>query len=136
MTEPRITTLRALAGFITGATFVLAIYSWLLWPSWGAVLLVGGSAGVLMIALLGIPSFWFLRRRGMLSVYAAALLGAVFCSAVPVYLAIVNSFEGSNAVSFVSSAEIMFWLQYFLLPGIAGGVIGWFVAAGFRARAS
>lgn len=134
MNELRISELRALAGFTAGTAFVLAIYCWLLWPAWGPVLLVGGGSAVVVIALLGFPTFFFLRKRRMLSVYAAAVLGGIFCAILPLLLAIANAIEGLTPTS-LNSLEILFWLQYFLLPGIAGGMIGWLVAAGFRTRA-
>lgn len=134
MSERRISTPRVLAGFAAGAAFVLAIYSWLLWPAWGAVLLVGGASAAVIVAVLGFPALLFLRKRGMLSVYAAAVLGGIFCMIPPLFLAITNAIEGVTPAA-LGSTEILFWLQYFLLPGIAGGIIGWIVAAGFRTQA-
>lgn len=135
MSEPKISIPRAIAGFAAGAAFVLAVYSWLLWPAWDAVLLVGGGLGAAFIAILGLPVFFFLRKKGMLSVYAAAILGSIFCMGVPLYIAVANMLEGMSMPS-LSATELIFWLQYFLLPGLAGGIIGWLVAAGFRIRAS
>ena len=135
MSEHRISMPRAIAGFVAGAAVVLAIYSWLLWPAWDAVLLVGGGTGLVVIGLLGVPALLLLRRKAMLSVYAAAALGGIFCSIPPLVLAVTNALQGITPPS-LSSTEILFWLQYFLLPGILGGIIGWFVAAGFRLRAS
>ena len=37
---------RALAGFLAGTAFVLAIYSFLMWPAWQPVLIIGGFTSV------------------------------------------------------------------------------------------
>jgi|GEM_PF-2898216 len=125
---------RALLGFLAGAAVVLAFYLWQLWPAWDLVLVVGGGTGIAMIALLGIPSFFLLRKRGMLNIYAAAILGALVCL-MPVWiLAAINLLDGSK--EWPGAAELEFWLLYLVLPGIGGGLIGWLVAAGFRIRAS
>lgn len=135
MTETRIGLLRALAGFAAGAAFVLAVYSVLLWPAWAPVLLIGGASALLVIVFAGIPALFFLRRHRMLSIYSAAALGGIFCLIPPIYLTITNAIDGSVTKA-VDASDVLFWAQYFLLPGIIGGVIGWIVAAGFRTRAS
>jgi len=134
MNEEKISLVRATVGFLAGATFVLAFYFWQLWPAWGPVLVIGGGTGLAIIAVLGIPSFFFLRNRGMLSIYAAAVLGAVFCLAPVLCLTAFNLMDGSK--EWPGAAELEFWLLYLVLPGIGGGIIGWLVAAGFRIRAS
>jgi hypothetical protein len=134
MSEERISNRRAAAGFLAGAVFVLAFYFWQLWPAWGPVLVIGGGAAIVVIALLGIPSFFFLRKRGMLSIYAAAILGAVFCLAPVLCLTAFSLLDGSK--EWPGAAELEFWLLYLVLPGIGGGIVGWIVAAGFRLRAS
>jgi hypothetical protein len=134
MNGERISTARAVAGFAAGAAFVLVFYLWQLWPAWGPVLAIGGGAGVLVIAIIGIPSLLFLRSRGMLSVYAAAILGAVLCLTPVLCLTAINFFTGP--MEWPGQAELEFWLLYLMLPGAIGGIIGWLVAAGFRLRAS
>ena len=134
MNGERISAARAFAGFAAGAASVLAFYLWQLWPAWGPVLAIGGGIGAVVVALLGIPSLLFLRSRGMLSIYAAAILGAVFCL-TPVLCLTVAGLIG-DAKEWPGQAELEFWLLYLLLPGIGGGIIGWLVAAGFRLRAS
>jgi hypothetical protein len=136
MNEHRISLLRAFAGFATGTAFVLAIYSWLLWPAWDAVLLVGGATAVAIIAPAGFPAFFFLRKRGMLSVYAAALLGGILCLLPALLLAFFNLFNAPEVYRAQPETGPLFLLQYFVLPGVIGGVIGWLAAAGFRLRAS
>jgi hypothetical protein len=134
MTEEKISLSRAIAGFLAGAIVVLVFYLWQLWPAWGPVLVIGGGAGLAVILLLGIPSFFFLRKRGMLSIYAAAMLGAVFCLAPVLCLSAFNLIDGST--EWPGAAELEFWLLYLVLPGIGGGIVGWLVAAGLRIRAS
>jgi len=125
---------RALAGFLAGTAFVLAIYSFLMWPAWQPVLIIGGGAAVIVIALLGIPAFLLLRKRNVLSIYVAAALGGIFCATPSLYLAVSNILEG-NASPHTSVLEFLTWLLFFVLPGIGGGITGWLVAAGFRIRA-
>lgn len=134
MSEAKISFPRAIAGFAAGAAFVLAFYFWQLWPDWQPVVIFGGGVGIVVIALLGIPLFFLLRKRGMLSVYAAAILGAFFCLA-PIWALSIPSLIGGGK-ELPGSAELEFWLLYLLLPGAGGGIVGWLAAAGFRLRAS
>ena len=133
MNEEKISFPRAIAGFLAGAVVVLAFYLWQLWPAWDLVLVIGGGTGLVAIALVGIPSFLLLRKRGMLSIYAAAILGAVFCLAPVLLLSAFSLMAGPK--EWPGAAELEFWLLYLVLPGIGGGIIGWLAAAGFRTRA-
>jgi hypothetical protein len=135
MTAERISALRAVAGFAAGTAFVLAVYSWLLWSAWFPVLVVGGGTALVVLGIFGVPAFLLLRKRGMLSVYAAAILGGIFCTIPPALLAFSN-WNGGFAGQELGSGEVLFWLQYFALPGVIGGLFGWLVAAGWRIRAA
>jgi hypothetical protein len=134
MSEETMPFSRAIAGFLAGAAVVLIFYLWQLWPDWQPVVLFGGGAGIIVIAILGIPSFLLLRKHGMLSIYAAAILGAIFCWAPILLITLSNLIGGSKELP--GAAELEFWLLYLLLPGLCGGIVGWLVAAGFRLRAS
>ena len=135
MNHEKISTSRAIAGFSVAAAFVLAIYIWLLWPAWGPVLAVGGFSALVVIGALGMPALLFLRARGMLSVYAAAIFGSIFCLLPPLALAVFNYTEGLTAPSLYKMEDAIFLVLYFALPGAIGGIVGWITAAGFRIRA-
>jgi hypothetical protein len=136
MNEPeRISFGRLALGFAIPALALLGFYTYLLWPSWEVALVVGGGLGGALILLLGLPAFFLLRKRKMLSVYVAVALGGILC-ALPIAILGSLNFMGDAPPARIFADHAYFVLVYFFLPGCAGGLIGWLAAVGFRIRAS
>ncbi len=133
---PRITFPRVLIGFAAGAVIVLGYFTLLLWPDWTFALVAAGGFGLALVLLLGLPAFVFLRRRQMLSIYAATLLGGILCALPAIAVGLINFIDDGAKITRVYPESIAFVLIFFFLPGCIGGLIGWLAAAGFRLRAS
>lgn len=131
----RISMPRILSGFGSGAAVTLAIFVFLAWPAWQYVLLIGGGLASILILVVGFPLFALLRSKQLLNVYFSIALGGLLSLVVPAGIVLINVFIASHpSESFLN--RILETLLFFFLPGAVGGLVGWFVAAGWRVRAS
>ncbi len=136
MNQEKIPAHRIAAGFIAGAIVAIGIYEWLLWPPSVLVAVIGGGIAAILIPLIAVPILIKLRRKEMLSIYAAALLGGALTLLPALMLGFFNLFNSPEVYQSQPETGLLFLLQYFFLPGAIGGAFGWLVAAGFRTRAA
>lgn len=140
---------RLFAGFAAGAAIPILAFIVLLWPTWQAVLVIGVFLAALLLGVVGIPAYFVLRRFGLVNIYTAILLGGILCTLPLYYFSFYNAFTTHSMIrdethliidgrlTFQGFLYLFVYDPFWLFAaGALGGLIGWFVAAGFRLRAS
>ena len=112
---------------IAGTAVSMAAIAFVSGPLWPLTFAIGILVACILIPLIVVPGFRFLRSKNVLSVYWIVLLGALATAPPALWM------ESLNTTGFYNFSGVERFLLY--TSGGVGGLVGWLVAVGFRVRA-